>query len=162
MGFLDPADEHDKRHFTREVALAALITIAAFVSVLVVQQIELQHLPKQTPTNYATIQQVTGCAACETLIIDSYNFPVGGPLTVMLKNVGSATQNLANADYFVNGIRGTFSGNCDTVLASGDSCRATIVVPVSGLVSGQPYDFQIYTPSGPSEFSYSVVYGGSS
>src|SRR5208337_1903779 len=42
----------------------------------------------------------------EQVIMEAYSFP-SGTLTVTLRNVGSATENLATADYFVNGVAAT-------------------------------------------------------
>jgi hypothetical protein len=54
----------------------------------------------------------------QQIIMDSYNFPVGGPLTVNFRNTGAAVENLAGAQYSVCPqdsspcLQGTLSSSC--------------------------------------------------
>ena len=101
----------------------------------------------------------------EQVIMEAYSFPVGGPMVVTLRNVGSASENLATADYFVNGVIGTATlSGCATpsaVTPSG-SCQASVAfTSYASLISGAAYPFKVVTPTG-GVFSYSVIYGGSS
>lgn len=105
-----------------------------------------------------------GCSpGGEQIIMEGYNFPVGGPLTVDLRNTGALSENLAGAHYFMctegaseSCIPETFSGNCGTLVEPGAGCQATITV--SGLVSASGYAFKLITPYG-AIFRYSVFEG---
>ena len=97
----------------------------------------------------------------EQVIMEAYSFPTAGPLTVQLRNVGSASENLAIADYFIAGTKGTLGGNCGNAVTPGGSCQATVTVPVTSLISGAAYPFKIVTPTG-GVFSYTVIFGGAS
>ena len=111
-----------------------------------------------------------GTQTKEEVIMEAYSFPTGGSLTVTLRNVGSATENLAKADYFVNGMLTneppgfTCATGSASALAPTQSCVATVTVGntiESSLTAGAAYAFKIVTPTG-GVFSYSVIYGGSS
>ena len=41
----------------------------------------------------------------EQVIMEAYSFPISGPLVLTVRNVGSSSENLAGADYFVNGVK---------------------------------------------------------
>lgn len=107
-----------------------------------------------------------GCSpGGEQIIMEGYNFPVGGPLTVSLMNTGAVVENLAGAHYFLctvgineqeSCVSETFSGNCGTFVSPGATCQATITV--SGLVSASGYVFKLITPYG-AIFRYSVFEG---
>ena len=103
----------------------------------------------------------------EQVIMEAYNFGTGGTsgtLTVTLRNVGSATEDLADADYFVNGVNvgppASQCGGASTVTPT-QSCAIGLTVTTASLVSGAAYPFKIVTPTG-GVFSYSVIYGGGS
>ena len=98
--------------------------------------------------------------------MEAYTF-TGGTLTATLRNVGSATENLAGADYFVNGQKGTLGGSgCGAAAGSSvtptQNCVATITPsqPSGSFISGASYVFKIVTPTG-GVFSYTVIAGGS-
>ena len=99
----------------------------------------------------------------EQVIMEAYNFQIGGSLVVNLRNVGSASVDIGGADYFLNGVdAGTPTGSCSgATLAPGDSCTATLSPSTGSLVSGAAYPFKVVTPTG-GVFAYTVVYGGSS
>ena len=99
----------------------------------------------------------------QQVIMEAYYFPIGGPLSITVKNVGSAPVDLSKADFFINGLSASRGSGCGVTLAIGGSCTTT-VTPSGGyvsLVSGLAYTVKIVTPDG-AVFSYSVVYGGSS
>jgi flagellin-like protein len=99
----------------------------------------------------------------EQVIMEAYSFPTVGGLTVTLRNVGSASENLHDADYFINGLLGTPS-TCTgaSAITPSQSCPVTITLGSYGsLISGAAYPFKVVTPTG-GVFSYSVIYGGSS
>ena len=98
----------------------------------------------------------------EQVIMEAYSWPSGlGTLTVTLRNVGPAAVDLANADFFVNGVKMAGTG-CGATVTPGGSC--ILVVTVTGaasLVNGAAYPFKIVTPTG-GVFSYSIIAGGAS
>lgn len=102
----------------------------------------------------------------EQVIMEAYTFPASGALTVTLRNVGSASENLAGADYFVNGVQtstpsgfGICTVSDSTNVVPGGSCVVNLQVTIASLVSGAAYPFKIVTPTG-GVFSYSIIYGG--
>ncbi|MGD0175553.1 MAG: archaellin/type IV pilin N-terminal domain-containing protein [Candidatus Bathyarchaeia archaeon] len=101
----------------------------------------------------------------EQVIMEAYSFSnVAGPLVVTLRNVGSSSENLATADYFVNGVLGTATvTNCSSsAVTPGGSCNVSVALGAGAtLISGAAYPFKIVTPTG-GVFSYSVIAGGSS
>jgi flagellin-like protein len=92
----------------------------------------------------------------------SYSFPVGGPLSITVKNVGSSSVDLSKADFFINGVSATPGTGCVLILAIGASCTTSISLTdgYAGLASGVSYPVKIVTANG-AIFSYSVIYGGS-
>jgi FlaG/FlaF family flagellin (archaellin) len=146
------------RHFNNKAAnqvIAALLLIAVAVAAAVLVYVFsiglLGHL--STGGGQQTKQQV---------IMESYSFPVGGLLSITVKNVGSASVDLSKADFFVNGVAITNPGlGCSVTLTIGGSCTTNLPVATSSLASGISYPLKIVTPDG-GVFSYSVVYGGSS
>lgn len=102
-------------------------------------------------------QQIT-----EEVVMETYSFP-SSTLTLTLLNVGHTSEDLANADYFVNGVRTTgtptFSCASPNAVPPGGSCTVTLTVATTNLVSGQGYPLKIVTPSG-GVFSYTITYGG--
>ena len=114
-----------------------------------------------------------GCSpGGEQIIMEGYNFPVGGPLTVTIKNIGTAPVNLKNATYAVETLNDgglqvpLIGGNCTTAVAAGDSCQAILSVSAFNppLVPAQSYVFAVELPNQTfsSAFKYSVTYGASS
>ena len=109
----------------------------------------------------------------EQVIMEAYNLPTSGSpvkLTVQLRNVGSASEDLVDADYFINGLPGTISTSfagtectsANTAVITGGSCAGAIsLASYSSLVAGAAYPFKIVTPTG-GVFSYSVIYGSAS
>ena len=97
----------------------------------------------------------------EQVIMEAYTFPTGQPLTVTLRNVGSASENLANADYFIAGTKGSLGGTCGSAVTPSGSCQASVTVATGSLISGAAYPLKIVTPTG-GVFSYTVIYGGAS
>jgi flagellin-like protein len=91
----------------------------------------------------------------------SYSFPVGGPLSITTKNVGSSAVDLSKADFFINGVSATPGSGCAVMIPPGGSCTTTLSLPggYAGLASGVSYPVKIVTANG-AVFSYSVIYGG--
>jgi flagellin-like protein len=96
----------------------------------------------------------------EQVIMEAYNFPANGALSISVRNVGAATVDMSGADYFLNGVSATADNGCKLTLAISGSCTTTLTVTVSNLSSGAGYPLKIITPDG-AIFSYSVIYGGS-
>jgi hypothetical protein len=102
----------------------------------------------------------------EQLIMDRYTFPVGGPLTVTLRNAGSVSENLQNASYYVNGIVASATpssctaGSVASALAPSGSCVIIVSVPLTSLFPEAAYPFKVVTPTGEVYLS-SVFYGPS-
>ena len=121
--------------------------------------------PALTMSPYS-VKAVATTANSEQLILDRYNFPVGGPLTVTLKNVGSVSENLQNADYYVNGIlanataSGCSAGSTLGSVSLGGSCVVVVSVPLTSLAPEAAYPFKVVTSTG-TVFLYSVFYGPS-
>jgi hypothetical protein len=106
--------------------------------------------------------QSTASQATEQMVMEGYSFPSGGPLTVALRNVGSASENLAGADYFVNGVLATsisIASCSSSAVTTGAVCSVTLTVSTTSLILGAAYPFKIVTPTG-GVFSYAVIYGG--
>ena len=100
----------------------------------------------------------------EQVIMEAYNFPAGGTLTVTLRNVGSATENLFGADYFVNGViepTPSITLCTSTAVTPGGSCQAAIAGTYTSLTPGAAYALKVVTPTG-GVFSYTVIYGSGS
>jgi flagellin-like protein len=83
----------------------------------------------------------------EQVIMEAYSFPAGGSLTVQLRNVGSASENLANADFFVNGSKSTSASGCPSAVTPSGSCQEVVGVTTTSLISGAAYPFKIVTPT---------------
>jgi flagellin-like protein len=96
----------------------------------------------------------------EQVIMEAYRFRTSGALTISVRNVGSATVDMAGADYFLNGVSATPDNGCSLTLTISGSCTTTLTVSTSNLSSGAGYPLKIVTPDG-GVFSYSVIYGGS-
>lgn len=103
----------------------------------------------------------TGSQSPEQIIMTTYNFPVGGPFVVTLRNVGATSVNLADAQYFINGVAATniSVASCSSSSVSpGDACVVTLTVSTTNLTDGSPYVFKVATPTG-RIFQYTVFYG---
>jgi flagellin-like protein len=106
-----------------------------------------------------------GLQTKEEILMEAYSFPTGSPasLVVTVRNIGSQTENLAGADYFVNGIKTTGSPSFTCSPASAvtptEPCAITLTVTTTSLISGASYPLKIATPTG-GVFSYPVIYGG--
>jgi hypothetical protein len=99
----------------------------------------------------------------DQIIMEAYNFPIGGPLTMTLRNVGQASVNVGNSDFFISGVKATLGGSCVAqTLAPGRSCSAIVSLgSYASLVTGAAYPVKVVTPTG-GIFGYSVIYGSSS
>jgi flagellin-like protein len=98
----------------------------------------------------------------EQVILEAYNFHIGGTLEATFRNVGPSSVNLADADYFVNGVAATGGKPACPSVTPGGACAApSLAFTVTSLVAGAAYAFKIVTPTG-GVFSYSVIYGGAS
>jgi hypothetical protein len=146
----------------RAIAGAVGLVVLVLFSSLLVTQFPLGIFPHQ-----------------QQLILESYRFPIGGPLYATFRNRGSTTLDMEYADYFVNGMsinptvwmRGT---GCTILLPQDTSCSETYDVSYAlrQLAPGVSYPLKVwlYGPSGTPEtgpagevlsFSYSVTYGSS-
>ena len=98
----------------------------------------------------------------EQLIMEGYNFPTGGPLTLSVRNVGPTSANIGKADFFISGVKATLSGGTciSATIAPTQTCEATLTLgqSASSLVDGAAYPLKIVTPTG-GVFSYPIVYG---
>jgi len=152
---------YDKRAVSNIIAALLLIAIAVAAAILLyVFAIGL----------LGSLGSSGGTQTKEQVIMEAYSWS-GNTLTVTLRNVGSATENLSGADYFVNGVLTIEppTSTCGTgatlsALAPTYSCVVTVNVGSNienSLTSGAAYAFKIVTPTG-GVFSYSVIYGGSS
>jgi FlaG/FlaF family flagellin (archaellin) len=98
----------------------------------------------------------------QEVILQSYTFPVNGPLTVTVTNTGLTSVDLSKADFFVNGQSATPGAGCNIVLPVGGSCATTLSLSTGygSLGSGTAYPVKIVTPDG-AVFVYSCIYGAS-
>jgi archaellum component FlaF (FlaF/FlaG flagellin family) len=94
------------------------------------------------------------------MVLGAYSFPIDGPLSITVRNVGSTSVDLSKADFFINGISATPGAGCAVTLAIGDSCTTTLNLSAGygSLVKGISYPLKIVTPDG-AVFAYSVIYG---
>jgi len=96
----------------------------------------------------------------DEVIMESYAFPSGGPLSISVKNVGTTPVDLSKADFFINGLAATLGPGCAVTLAIGSSC--TISLSLAGgygnFALGLSYPVKIVAADG-AVFSYSVIYG---
>jgi flagellin-like protein len=106
----------------------------------------------------------------QQLIMEAYNWPggdPGGPISLTIRNVGSAAIDATHTDVFVNGLAaGTLGdGGCAITLTPTQSCVASVDVPTAPgsptWVPGSAYPLKLVSPDG-GVFSYSVIDGGSS
>jgi len=103
----------------------------------------------------------------QQLIMEAYRWDtsggIPGKLSVTLRNVGSASINLASTDLFVNGnLQAAFLASCPSALTPGGSCTVTgTTLTGSGYISGAAYPLKLVTPDG-GVFSYSIICGSAS
>jgi flagellin-like protein len=147
------------RHFNNRAVsqvIAALLLIAIAVAAAILLYVFAIGL-------LGSLGSSGGQQTKEQLIMEAYSFPIGGSLSVTVRNVGSASVNVALSDFFVNGVVATSVGGvCSSAtLTPSQSCVATVGVTLTSLTGGAAYPLKIVTPDG-GVFSYSVIYGGSS
>ena len=92
-------------------------------------------------------------------MLESYSWPFGGPLSVTLQNGGSTPIDLADSDYYVNGLLAMVTGAYTTLIPSQSDILT--IATFGNFVDGTAYRFKVAAPTG-DVFSYSVIYGGSS
>jgi flagellin-like protein len=146
------------RHFSQRgvsQVIAALLLIAIAVAAAILLYVFAIGL-------LGNLGSSGGAQTKEQLIMEAYNWPATGSITLTVRNVGSAAVDAENTDVFVNGLAsGTLSG-CGTLTPLGGHCTAT-VNPASGsgsFTAGAAYPLKLVTPDG-GVFSYSVICGGS-
>jgi flagellin-like protein len=151
-------NKHYNKRAVSEI-IAALLLIAIAVAAAILLYVFAIGL-------LGSLSSSGGTQTKEQVIMEAYTFSTTPSLTVTLRNVGSATENLAGADYFINGIKGTLgSSGCGASSGSSvtptQSCQATITPyqAAGSLTPGAAYPLKIVTPTG-GVFSYSVIYGG--
>jgi flagellin-like protein len=135
--------------------IAALLLIAIAVSAAVLLYVFSIGL-------LTTLSTGGGQQTKQQVIMESYAFPVNGPLTITVKNVGLTSVDSSKTDFFINGQLATAGSGCSTTLAVGGSCTTTLSLPTGygSLTSGIAYPLKIVTPDG-AVFSYSCIYGTS-
>jgi ribosomal protein L40E len=114
------------------------------------------------------IGQQTG----DQLLLKKYNFPIDGPLTGVISNVGSMGLNTASADVFVDGVmEGFIGGSCQSygfgvnpiLLQPQQECNFNVTSLWSGawptFRAGAVYSLKIVINV---VFEFKVIYGGSS
>lgn len=143
------------RRFSRRgvsVIIAALLLIAIAVAAAVLLYVFSIGL-------LGSLSSSGGQQTKQQLVLEAYNWGTANSLILNLRNVGSASVNLALADVFVNGTKINNPTGCST-LAPTLSCTMTVpagTIP-STPVSGVAYVIKIVTPDG-AVFSYSAIYG---
>jgi hypothetical protein len=106
------------------------------------------------------------------ILMTAYNFPVGGPLTATIQNIGAIPVNLTGASYWIASYDypvPLIGGNCSAAVMPGASCQvivnvsAALNVPGMALVSGTKYKFAVQLPSESysEAFGFGVTYGAS-
>jgi FlaG/FlaF family flagellin (archaellin) len=135
--------------------IAALLLIAVVVAAAVLLYVFSVGL-------VATLSAGGGQQTKQQVIMESYAFPVNGPLTVTVRNTGLSSVDLSKADFFINGQSATPGPGCSVILTVGGSCTTTLNLTAgyTGLRSGVAYTLKIVTPDG-AVFSYSCTYGAS-
>jgi len=148
---------YDKRAVSNIIAALLLIAIAVAAAILLyVFAIGL----------LGSLGSSGGTQTKEQVIMEAYSWS-GTTITVTLRNVGSATENLGAADYFVNGVKvtsavaGSVCTNISTVTPT-QNCQVVLTPAQSAgsLTVGAAYSLKVVTPTG-GVFSYSVMDGGS-
>lgn len=108
----------------------------------------------------AFIGPIPTYSQAEQLSLESYDWPQGGQLSILVRNVGSAPVNIGSAKYFINGLVVESSSTCGLTLNPNQSCAIILTPSTSSLVVGTAYPLKIGTADG-SIFSFTVTYGGS-
>ena len=148
------------RHYNKRAVsniIAALLLIAIAVAAAILLYVFAIGL-------LGSLGSSGGTQTKEQVIMEAYSWS-SNSLTVTLRNVGSATENLQGADYFINGVKaGAPTGTCGTAGSSitpTQNCIATITAtqPAGSFISGASYVLKVVTPTG-GVFSYTVICGG--
>src|SRR3990170_5232046 len=97
------------RHFSNRAVsqvIAALLLIAIAVAAAILLYVFSMGL-------LGNLGSGGGQQTRKQVIMEAYNFPVGGSLLVNLRNVGSASVDIGGADYFIDGVdAGAPTGSC--------------------------------------------------
>jgi flagellin-like protein len=135
--------------------VAALLVIAVTVSAAVL--LYLFSIGLVTTLSTGGGQQIK-----QEVILQSYAFPVNGPLTITVTNMGLTSVDMSRADFFINGQPATPGPGCSLVLPVGGSCTTTLNLSIgySGLRPSTAYPVKIVTPDG-AVFVYSCIYDSS-
>jgi archaellum component FlaF (FlaF/FlaG flagellin family) len=135
--------------------IAALLVIAVTVSAAVLLYVFAIGL-------VTTLSTGGGQQIKQEVILQSYAFPVDGPLTVTVTNMGLTSVDLSKADFFINGQPAAPGPGCSLVLPVGGSCTTTLSLSTGygSLRSGTAYPVKIVTPDG-AIFVYSCIYDAS-
>lgn len=149
----------NKRYNNRAVAniIAALLLIAIAVAAAVLLYVFSIGL-------LGSLGSSGGQQTKEQVIMEAYSWTgacTAGSIALTLRNVGPAAVNLANADYFVNGIKATSATGGSTIVTPGQSNVVTVVPMTFSGVCGAAYPLKVVTPTG-GVFSYSVIDNGAS
>jgi flagellin-like protein len=135
--------------------VAALLVIAVTVSAAVLLYVFAIGL-------ITTLSTGGGQQIKQEVILQSYDFPVNGPLTITVTNNGLTSVDLSRADFFINGQPATRDLGCSIMLPVGGSCTTNLSLSTGygGLRSGTAYPVKIVTPDG-AIFVYSCIYDAS-
>jgi FlaG/FlaF family flagellin (archaellin) len=141
----------DSRAVNQVIAALLLITVTVSAAVL----LYVFSIGLVTTLSTGGGQQIK-----QEVILESYNFPVNGPLTVTVTNMGLTSVDLSRADFFINGQSASPGSGCSMVLPVGGSCTTTLSLSAGygGFRSGTAYPVKIVTPNG-AVFVYSCIYG---
>ena len=129
----------DERAVSQIIAALLLIAIAVSAAVLLyVFSIGL----------FGSLGSGGGQQTKEQVIMEAYSFQIGGPLSITVRNVGSAAVDLQNADYFINGVSATPTG-CAITLTPAGSCQVSWSLgSYASLLSGAAYPVKVVTSDG--------------
>lgn len=156
-----------KRYSRRAVStvIAALLLIAIAVAAAVLLYVFSIGL-------LGSLGSSGGQQTKQQLVLEAYNwapappatFGPTTPLTVNLRNVGSAGIQISTTDVFINGISASTTGpnGCTGALAVQGSCVGTVPIPPTFVPqAGVAYVLKLVTPDG-AVFSYTVIAGQAS
>ena len=143
--------------YRRVRGVTELIMTISLISIAVTASIFVYNL--STGTVGGTIKTASQQVE-EGVIMEAYNFPVKGTLTISIRNIGDINVSLSEADFFLNGLPLTPDDGCKLTLRTGMSCTTALTVSAASLQQGASYPLKI-VPSDGGFFSYPVVYGGS-
>ncbi len=141
------------------VIIAALLLIAIAVAAAVLLYVFSIGL-------LGSLSSSGGQQTKQQVILEAYDWSItAGPIILHLRNVGSATVNLAAADYFVNGGSVTATGGIPpctaTVVPGAASCAMSLALGTFTPTAGAAYPIKVVTPDG-GVFSYSAIAGQAS